>query len=213
MAEQYLVEAFRVGNTDSYGNTAYYVDTDKAKDVYYKTKNKPPVVGQTFEWEFETNDKGGRFRNPSQQQGAQPSGGGGGGGAKRGGGYRDDPVKEARIVRQHAQKVASEHVNVFTAIDNPAEWEKFTRICDKLCEDVFSYADRAKPQVAAEQHVPTIEQARAEFQAQLKEAGLTVEDGVAAIGKVYNRTKLEPTDDITALIASAKETADADVPF
>lgn len=203
MAEQYIVTGFRMGAQDNYGNQIYYVDTDKVQDAYYATKNKPPVIGQSFEWELSHSDKGPRFRNPQQQQGAagggQPSGGG-----SRGGGYKADPDKDKRILRQHTQKVAGD-----LGYDPKKNLAEFQDVCDLLCQDVESYVGSGAPAAA----LPNLDSMRQQLQADLTENNLSLEEGAAAIAALYGRPTLEVTDSVDAIIGKAKELSSNDIPF
>lgn len=202
MAGQYTVTAVRERKPDAHGNKVFYVDTDSVEDVYYATKGDAPVVGQTYEWELSTSDKGARFRNPQKEGYENKSSGGSSRG--RGGGYKDDPTKDRKITRLAVQKTAA-------LVINPTEdWSGFVNLCNILCEDAFEYAGEspaAAPQMS-------LDDLKKELQAMFKENNIPMETGVAAIAATCGgRTKLEVGDDLETILAKAKELESDDVPF
>lgn len=209
MADQYTIIDFRQrDNPDNNGNAVYYVDATGpnglVENAYYATKNKPPVVGEVREWEYSDGEYGPRFKNPSMQQGSGGGGSHGGSQGRSGGGKT--PETDRRIVRQHAQKVAATFIN-------PAEnLAGFQDICDTLCQDVDEYAKQGAP-AATQPQLPDIDTLKKQFQQGLTNVGVSLSDGVAAIGAMYQRDKLQAGDNVPALIAKAKELADEPVPF
>lgn len=218
MAEKYTVVDFRKRDDgDARGNSVFYVDAEgptgvTVENAYYATKNKPPVIGQTFDWDFENGEYGPRFRNPSQQQGS--SGGGSQGGAqRRSGGAAMTPDREAKIVRQHSQEMALRWAAQFPADigvgpdGRGASLDRLTAIIDWFDEDAMG----ATPPTTAATG-PSLDETKKKFQDALKANGLSTEDALAAINAMYGRDKLEATDDVAALITKAKELTD-EVPF
>jgi len=204
-------EVTRLGDqwTDKFNNQnqPYFLKfTEEGEEEFelsLRATSDAPTPGTVIEVE-EYQDRGEFPRKIKKVYNQSGGSGGGGGGAPRSGGS-SNPATDRKIIRQHAQKVAG-------TIWNPADkWEEFVALCDKLCEDVFAYGGTAPEPAAAP--APSLDDLKKQFQQGLANLSIPLTDGVAAIGAIHGRDKLQVGDDIGQLVAKAKELADEDVPF